>query len=109
RLEIKFVACVVICGNGLRVRVDHDGFESEFAQSERGVHAAIIKLNSLADSVWSAAEDHHFALLAISSFVLVTVGRVVIRRVSFKLRRAGIDQAISWQNARRLSLRTDFN
>ena len=49
RLEIKFVAGVVIGRNRFRIRVDHDGFEAELAQREGGVHAAVIKLDSLPD------------------------------------------------------------
>src|SRR6266481_262839 len=94
-LEVKFVARVVIGRNRFRIRIDHDRFEPELAQGEGGVHAAVIKLNPLADPVRSAAENHHLAFATLAPLVLVAVSRVIIRRVSFELRRAGIDQPIS--------------
>src|SRR5207248_10662703 len=94
RLKIKFVARVVIGGNRFWIRVDHDRFESELAQSEGGVHAAIIELNSLPNAVRSASEDHDFPLVAVAPLVLVAVGRVVVGRVSFELGRTGVDQTI---------------
>src|SRR6266545_3233467 len=109
RLEVKFVARVVIRGNRLRIRVDHDRFESEFAQSERRVHAAIVEFDSLADPVRSAAEDDDFALGAIAPLVLVAIRRVIIRRVSFKLGCTSIDEAIGRQDPQRLPLRADFS
>ena len=97
-LEVKFVAGVVIGRNRFRVRIDHDRFKSELAQCEGGVHATVIKFNPLADPVRSAAENHHLAFATLAPLVLVAVSRVIIRRVSFELRRAGINQAISRQD-----------
>ena len=94
RLEIKFVARVVIGRNRFRIRVHHDRFKPELAKRERSVHAAIIKLNSLADTVRPAAQDHDLAFAALTVLVLVAISRVVIRRVSFEFRRAGIDKPI---------------
>src|SRR4029077_76358 len=94
RLEIKFVARVVIGRNRFRVRIDHDRFKSELAQCESGVDAAVIKLDSLPDPIRSAAQDHYLAFATLAPLVLVAVSRVIIRRVSFKFRRAGIDQAV---------------
>ena len=94
RLKIKFVARVVIGGNRFWIRIHHNRFESELAQSEGGVNAAIIEFNALADAVRAAAEDHDFPLVAVAPFVLIAIGGVVVGRVSFEFRRAGIDQAI---------------
>ena len=108
RLKVKFVARVVIGRDRLRIRIDHDRFESELAQRKGGVHAAVIELNSLADTVRPAPQDHYLALAALAPLILVTVRGVIIRRVSFELCRARIDQAVSWENACRFSLLTDF-
>ena len=91
RLKIKFVTRIVIRGNGLRVRVHHDCFESELAQGERGMDTAIIEFNSLTDAIRSATQNHDLAFAALPSLVFVAVRRVVIWRVSFKLRCAGVD------------------
>ena len=94
RLEIEFVARVVIGRNRFRIRVHHDRFEPELAQRERGVHAAVIELDSLADAIWSASKNHYFTFPAFAPLVLVAVSGIIIRRISFELRRTGIDQAI---------------
>ena len=73
RLEIKFVARVIISRNRFRIRVHHDGFKSELAQRKRRVHAAVIEFDSLADTVRPAAEDHHFAFTALAPLVFVPV------------------------------------
>ena len=61
RLEKQQVGRVVIGRDGLRVRVDHDRLDAQFAQGEAGVAAAIVELDSLADAVRAAAEDDHAA------------------------------------------------
>jgi hypothetical protein len=66
RLEKQLVAGVVIRGDGFGIRVDHDGLEAVLLERERGVDAAVIKLDALADAVRAAAEDHH--LLGVSGF-----------------------------------------
>ena len=58
RLEEEAVARVVVGGDGLGVAVDHHGLEAGVAQRERGVHAAVVELDALADAVRTAAEDH---------------------------------------------------
>ena len=108
RLEIKFVARIVIGRNRFRIRVHHDRFKSELTQSEGGMHTAVIELNSLADPVWPTAQDHDLALAALTPLVFVAVGGVVIRRVSFELRRAGVDEAVGGNHACGFSLLADF-
>ena len=61
------------------------------------MHAAVVELNSLADPVRSAAQNHDLALGAVSTLVLVAVGGVVIWRISFELGRACIDQPVCGQ------------
>ena len=99
RLEVKFVARVVIRGDRFWIGVDHDGFKSELAQSKGRVHAAIVEFDSLADPVRAAAKDHNPAFAALAPLVLIAIRRVVIRRVRFKLRRACIDEPIGRQDA----------
>ena len=59
RLEEEAVAGVVVGGDGLGIAVEHHGLEARVRQRERGVHAAVVELDSLADAVGPAAEDHH--------------------------------------------------
>src|SRR6266516_6242476 len=78
RLKIKFVAGIVIGRNRFRIGVNHDGFETELAQGEGGVDAAIIEFDALANAVGPATENHDFALTAFAALVLASVGGVVI-------------------------------
>ncbi len=94
RLEVEFVAGVVVGGNRFGVRVDHDGFPPKLSQGEGGVDAAVIKLDALPDAVRSPAKDHDFLLCARAGFVFVAVGRIIVGRIGFEFRRAGIDQTV---------------
>ena len=60
RLEIELVRSIVIGAHGFGVAVDHDGLKAFFLEGEGRVHAAIIELDALADTVRPAAEDHDF-------------------------------------------------
>src|SRR5204863_9794171 len=55
RLEIQLVARVVVGGDRLGIGVDHEGLEAVFLERKRGVDAAIVELDALADAIRSAA------------------------------------------------------
>ena len=57
RLEVEPVGGVVVGGDGLRVAVDHDRLVPERAERLRGVDAAVVELDPLADPVRPRAED----------------------------------------------------
>ena len=57
--EIQAIAGVVIGRNRLRIAVHHDRLAAEFLQRKRGVAAAVIELDALADAVRATAENHH--------------------------------------------------
>ena len=92
RLEVQLVRRVVVGRDRLRVAVDHDRLVARLAQGERGVHAAVVELDPLADAVGTAAEDHDLlALAARASLSLpggVDVGRVAPRTRRRRCRRA---------------------
>src|SRR6516225_599632 len=52
--------------------------------------AAVIELDSLPDTVRSAAQNHDFLLLCRLGFVLFFVGRVHVRSERFELGRTGV-------------------
>src|SRR4029077_8175238 len=89
------------------IGIYHDGFETELAQSEGGVDAAIIKFDALADAVRTATKNHDFALAAFAVLILASVGGIIVRGIGFELGRAGIDQAIGRGDLVRDPLRTD--
>ena len=90
RLEVQTVAGVVIGRDGLRIAVDHDRLDAELLQRERRVAAAVIELDSLADAIGAAAQDHHFLAIGGRGFALRFVARIKIRREAFELGRAGV-------------------
>ena len=94
RLEVQARAAVEVGAHRLRVAVDHDRVDALRAQRHRGVHAAVVELDALADADRAAAEDHHGVRRERRggrSLVLVLVGRVVVGRGGFELRRARVD------------------
>ena len=91
RFEKKFVASVVIGGHGLRIGVHHKRFKAILLQGESRVHAAVIKLNTLPDSVWTTAEDHHLlAVRRINLVIAAIVGGIIIRCICLELRRTSV-------------------
>ena len=69
RLEKEQVAGVVIGADGLRVGVDHHGFDAEFLHGEGGVDAAVIEFDPLADAIGAAADDDDFGAVGEADFV----------------------------------------
>ena len=57
RLEEEQVAGVVIGADGFRVGIDHHRFEIQFFHRERGLDAAVVEFDSLADAIGAAADD----------------------------------------------------
>ncbi len=91
RLEVEAVAGVVIGRDGLGIAVDHDRFDVFVLQRERRVAAAVIELDSLADAVGSAAQNHDLFAIVGVGFAGGFVGGIEIRREAFEFGRAGID------------------
>ena len=58
RLEVQPIDRVVVGRHRLRIAVDHHGLVALLAQRERGVTAAVVELDALADPVRPAAENH---------------------------------------------------
>src|SRR5690606_27695854 len=58
RLEVQTVGSVVVGGDGFRVAVDHDGLVTVFTHRQRSVHAAVIELDALTNTVRTAAKNH---------------------------------------------------
>ena len=91
RFEVEAVRSVIISGNRFRVAVDHDGFIAVFTQRHRRMHTAVVKLNALADTVWSAAEHHNFRFVVVRlCLALFLIRRVEVRGVCRKFRGTGI-------------------
>ena len=98
RFEVETIGGVVVGRDRLRIRVDHDGLEADFAQRVGSVNAAIVELDALSDAVWSASEDHDLATIRGRHFVFDFIGRIVIRRVGLELARTGVDELVGRKN-----------
>src|SRR5690606_116577 len=58
RLKVQTVGNVVVSGYSFRVAVDHDGFITIFTHCQRCMYAAVVKLDTLADTVRTTAQNH---------------------------------------------------
>ena len=107
RLEVQAVGGVVVGRHGLGVAVDHDGLVAVLAHRERGVHAAVVELDALADAVGPAAEHHDLLLVGRLGLALVLVGRVHVGGVGRELGRAGVDALVDRAHAQGAALLAD--
>ncbi len=104
RLEVQPVGGVVVGRDRLRVAVHHDGLKTIFAQRERGVHAAVVELDALADAVRAAAEHHDFLFRGRLRLALVLVGRIHVRRLGGELGSAGVHPLVHRPDAELVAL-----
>ena len=91
RLEVQAVGGVVIGRYRFRVAIHHDGLEAVRPQGHRGVYAAVVKLDSLADAVRPAAEDDDLFPRGRRRLALLVVAGIKIGGRGVKFRRTGID------------------
>ena len=63
RFEIQAIRSVVVGGNRLGIAVDHDGLVAVFAHRQRGMHTAIVELDTLPDTVRPAAQHHDLLVI----------------------------------------------
>ncbi len=92
RLEVEAVGGVVVGGDGLGVAVHHDRLEAALSERVGRVHAAVVELDALPDTVGPSAEDHRLRPVARRDLVFVLVGLVVVGRRGRELRGAGVDR-----------------
>ncbi len=82
RLKIKLVRCVVIRGYRLRVAVHNDGLKAQLFQRHGSMDTAIVKLDSLPDTVGAAPKDHHLGFIGADRvFVRGIISGIVISAV----------------------------
>ncbi len=90
-LEVQPVGAVVVGRHGLRVAVDHDGLVAGFLERERRVHAAVVELDSLADAVRAAAQDHDLLPIGRIRLAEFLVRGIEVGRVARELGRTAVD------------------
>jgi len=94
RLEVQAVGGVVVGGDGFRVAVDHDGLVTVFTQRQCSVYAAVVELDTLADTVRAATQDHDLVAGRRVGLALFLVGRVQVGGVGGKFGGAGVDALV---------------
>ena len=82
RFEVQLVGCIIIGGNRLRITVYDDGLKSQILQRQRRVNTAVVKFDTLTDTVRTAAQNHDLFLI-ITGFCMIRriVSGVVISAV----------------------------
>ena len=93
RFEIEAGRGVEVGADGFRIAIDEHAVEAGLLQGGRGVHAAVVELDALADADRAGANDGDGAVAAANDLVLVFVGGVVIGGHGLELGGAGIDLA----------------
>ena len=79
RLKIQFIGSIIVGRYGFRVTVYDDRLKTCFFQSHRRMYTAIVKFDTLTDTVRTAAEDHDLILvIADRTFVFAVIGGVIV-------------------------------
>ena len=97
RFEIQTIGRIIVGRHRFGITVDHDRFITRVRQREAGMNAAIIKLDPLPNTIWSAAQyDNLFTIgwLALAfrhTKAWRLISRIHIWRFRLELRSAGIN------------------
>ena len=105
RLEVEAVGGVVVGGDGFGVAIDHDGLVAVFAHGQRGVHAAVVEFNALADAVGAAAENHDFFAAGGFGLAFFFVGGIQVGRAGGEFGGAGVHALVDGAHAQRVAVR----
>ena len=73
RLKIQLIGGIIVGRYGLRIAVDNDGLKAQLFQRHCCVYTAVVKLDTLADTVRSAAQDHDLLTVGCFRDILVQV------------------------------------
>ena len=60
RLKVELIRSIIISRNSFGVAVNHNCLIPHLPKSKSGMDAAVVKFDSLSDTVGTAAEDHYF-------------------------------------------------
>src|SRR3954451_19805239 len=99
RLEVESIAGIVVRRDRLRIAIYHDGLVAVLAQSEGCMAAAVVELDSLPDTIRSAAKDKDLLLCSRRRLIFFVVATVEIRGEALELCRAGIYQLVHRSDA----------
>ena len=88
--EVELIGGVIVGRNGFGVGVDHDRFKSQFLQGKRGMDAAVIEFDPLADPVGSSSQDHDLHPVGGFRLILFFIGGVIVRSIGLEFGSAGV-------------------
>src|SRR5690606_2921713 len=106
RLEIQAIGSVVVGGDGFRVASAHDGLVAVSAHGQRRMHAAVVKLDALTDTVRATAQYHDLFAARRIGLALFLIGRVHVGSVGGELGGAGVDPLVYREHTQLVPLRT---
>ena len=117
RLKVQAVGRVVVGRDGLGIAVDHDGLKAAGRQRIARMHAAVVELNTLADTVGTGTQNHRLGLACRRGLVggnallgdraravNVLVGLIVVFRGTRELGGAGVDRLHAGNHAQTLTV-----
>ena len=111
RFKIENITCIVIGRNGFGVAVIHNRLDTHVLQCKCSMYAAVVKFDTLPDSIRSATDHHHFGIFHDVLFFLNRGnrrGRVKIGCQCLKFSRAGINFVIFEFDSQLLTAFIDF-
>src|SRR5690606_14937375 len=101
RLEVQAIRRIVVGRDRFRIAIHHDRLEARFAQRQRRMHAAVVELDPLTDSIGAAAEDHDLLAVRRVRFAFLFIRGIQIRRGGRELGGTRIDALVHGTNAHR--------
>jgi len=69
----KFVAGVVVGGNGFGVGIHHEGLDALLLERVRSVDTAVIELNPLPYAIGATTQNHHLADIRHTDLVIAAI------------------------------------
>src|SRR5690606_7763398 len=90
-LKVQLISHVEVRRDGFGVTVDHDSLVSSLFGREQAMHAGIVKLNTLANTVRSGTQYDNLLAIGWFRFILILESGVVVRRLRGEFRRTSVD------------------
>src|SRR5690606_31129789 len=107
RFKIQLISDIEVGRNGFRVTVNHDCFIATFFNGEQTMGTAVVKLNTLSDSVGTRTQNYYFLFISNYRFILESLvfnrslfkSTVEVRCFCFELGATGIYHFVHAANA----------
>ena len=99
-IEIEPVAHIIVCGDGFRIVIDHDGAVTLIVYCLQGIHTTPVKFDTRTDPVGSRSHYNYRSLIVFKLYIVLTttIGQIEViglRRI-FGCKRINLFHA--WKN-----------